>query len=145
MGSKEGRRPPTADVRHERIEHAVSLEHCREVEVSVEDADLVLPKCSMDLGEAGVGELCFGALEERAHELRPLLRGALELVRAQLDDLLDALVVGPGPQRFRRRCIVLAIHPPAVHQSHIEQIEDGQITGKFKTAVELHVDIKPFR
>ena len=31
----------------------------------------------MDLREAGVGELCFGALEERAHELRPLLRGAL--------------------------------------------------------------------
>ena len=27
----------------------------------------------MDLGEAGVGELGFGALEERAHELRPLL------------------------------------------------------------------------
>ena len=31
----------------------------------------------MDLREAGVGELGFGALEERAHELRPLLRGAL--------------------------------------------------------------------
>ena len=31
----------------------------------------------MDLGEAGVGELGFGALEERRDELRPLLRGAL--------------------------------------------------------------------
>ena len=31
----------------------------------------------MDLREAGVGELGFGALEERAHELRPCFRGAL--------------------------------------------------------------------
>ena len=73
----------------------------------------------MDLREAGVGELGFGALEERAHELRPCFRGALELVRAQLHDLLDALVVGPGTQCLRRLWVVLAIHPPAVDQSHI--------------------------
>ena len=47
------------------------------MEVSIQNADLVLPKCRVDLGEAGVGELGFGALEERAHKLRPLLRGAL--------------------------------------------------------------------
>ena len=50
----------------------------------------------MDLREAGVGELGLGALEERRDELGPLLRGALELVRAQLHNLLNALVVGPG-------------------------------------------------
>ena len=99
----------------------------------------------MDLREARVGELCFGAFEERAHELRPLLRGALELVRAELHDLLDALVVGPGTQGFRRRCIVLAIHPPAVHEPDVQQVEDGEVARELKTAVELHVDIQAFR
>ena len=86
----------------------------------------------MDLREAGVGELCFGALEERAHELRPLLRGALELVRAQLHDLLDALVVGSGTQCFGRLGIVLAVDAPAVHEPDVQQVEDGQIRGEFK-------------
>ena len=73
----------------------------------------------MDLREAGVGELCFGALEERAHELRPCFRGALELVRPQLHDLLDAFVVGSRTQCLRRRCVVLAVDAPAVHEPDI--------------------------
>ena len=100
----------------------------------------------MDLGEAGVGELCFGALEERRDELRPCFRGALELVRAQLYNLLDALVVAPGTQCFRRLGIVLAVDAPAVHESDVQQVEDGQIRSEFKEASrELYVDIKPFR
>ena len=51
----------------------------------------------MDLREAGVGELGFGALEEGRDELGPLLRGALQFIGTELHDLLDAFVVAPRP------------------------------------------------
>ena len=62
----------------------------------------------MDLGEAGVGELGFGALEERRDELRPLLRGALRVIERRSDSLAATPTASTRPRAVEARVLLRA-------------------------------------